>query len=73
MSFEDFMKEFNKELSEMIQSEKDQYFKDHGLDPSAPAEELGKKIYAEVLVDSTAGNLLREVLLLKKAKKFFCL
>ena len=48
MSFEDFMKEFNKELSETIQSEKDQYFKDHGLDPSAPAEELGKKIYAEV-------------------------
>lgn len=48
MSFEDFMKEFNKELSEMIQSERDQYFKDHGLEPNAPPEELGKKIYAEV-------------------------
>ncbi len=48
MSFEDFMVEFNKELGEMIQTERDQYFKDHGLDPSASPEELGKKVYAEV-------------------------
>lgn len=48
MSFEDFMVEFRKELGEMIQSERDQYFKDNGLDPSAPPEELGKKIYAQV-------------------------
>ena len=47
MSFEDFMVEFNKELGEMIQTERDQYFKDHGLDPSASPEELGKKVYAE--------------------------
>ena len=48
MSFEDFMVEFRKELGEMIQSERDQYFKDNGLDPSAPPEELAKKIYAQV-------------------------
>ena len=48
MSFEDFREEWSEGVRGRSQSEREQYVRGHGLDPSAPAEELGKKIYAEV-------------------------